>query len=1594
LFNAFPEILSYIILGKIWLDYFKFIEITFKDLIASKTKKTKRAQDKSRLNIVYRLPRETVHFSLVIILSFVVYRWFTSSPLIIAISAWVFKQINYDISNIIVLAAVYIFKKPVILLKDNFTRTCKTTPNYIPSAIYVPQKSSSGEDAEWGINQIIRSYRNNLPLNRIQHNNYLIYHSDTLDRKTKYQEINGILNAQTRYGPKLFMFSRDTNVYAKSFLWKPGAYMSDYQILTTGIKHPLTYISKCFDTRRQLKVKLDNNKDRIIYENDHVPFCCDLDENKKLRKDSNYEYIIKYFPDAYNEEKNLFLKESFNLIKLGPEYNFKNRKIKTTKNKDLIDADTGEILALKETYKKDKLGRYCEIKDIEKKVKLINLHFLVDVNNPARKLKIHMGSIFNDDDILIGREDQWGIDEHGDMIYCLDKKTRNFNKHILPRTAVHVFIQRIHLADKTLIIDKDGNLVDNSTGLLWSKFGRYMLELEFDLYQKYNGKLKFIKDDYIPDKHRIQGEDFRRLPTDNFNGIPREIFQKLVDEKQLAQEEADNMSLTGIIGNSYLLNKGKNGWEMEFYVRDKDFEHKTKVIGGYIVKESDGYFIDEKGLLYKKSGDKSYKIESEEKVYRLDKHKENEEFLLIHKINEDNFEFIRDPDYRKTISVIENEEYILVKDKTINLLKPAEQGYVVNQRDGFYLDSSGDLWHIELNESKTQKTLLAGKDNVEILSKQKIFTDYSNKSKLVKHDYLAEAGSWYTDFKENYRRRKHFGNLAFASFNENLGVIYFDPISGEHQLFNYGSYCLSRNHIWSKAKFNDDEIIGKEKIIQYHNNLVKQEELANLTEYVILEDGLVELKNNTYHYGLFLLCQEQYLKDHQGNPVPADVKISIANQTDADTEFMPNTTSNLNSILIRNLQENPDPYLMLQPEISFGNAGASIFTITTSWAQEMYKFIDRTLFKVFLRSTAYGKMTKLLDAYINNITFKEAIPPIARTHDHWEAMKLKTALIKSTPDKKENTLLENVPENFLLYLKRQMGWLSGDLILLELETKFGKLLDLIRAIKWLVKKQPEEASYWFNHAIKGKHMIGYTSSPSSKERLESVKRTSFDPLFFGIWILIIGSVASIFPGTLSINTSRMAWSLFWIIIAGLIVLPKFILPTVDITKKYLSHIIKFASFLMCTVSAILVVKLAILHFDDVYKNSTYYILIWFLTFILIIKPLLLIIFAKYTRMKYRIMGILGLASIPILSIYYLPTLIYKLDYIPSARWIPFFSYVILPNITSYLLPFILSLTLTEMGRKVLNAIKRGSLEAIYSTSLLLMMVIYTTMGLYNKIRHMIHNPHTSFSWTPAEIYKYIIKQPTIFDIYKLLIAAPLASIMIVILPVAIGLADYSLIFYGWPIFIWSWLLGPLLAYLTSRYGRNLHYNELYYLVMKENLINWINDYKLEKKQLPDDEEIIQTILSLIPEWDNFTFSKRIKLYIYYLSEKITDTKESINYEYVNLLIENNFNKSHYPVERIREYNWQTYSEIDRAKFILKKTKLRKSQEGEIVMLKIALSLLMEIGSPKPGASLWNDLRINTKRNIVQSMLIKHKLTKKEKIIESKYYKNLEKLLLK
>ncbi|MCM8765911.1 MAG: hypothetical protein NC920_03590, partial [Candidatus Omnitrophica bacterium] len=241
----------------------------------------------------FLLPWELINLTFTFVFAFIIFHWFTSSIFIIALTSFLFKEIFSEIPYLLLSSFYYLLKKPISLKEDPFMQKTEIIPVNFFSCLYIPQKAKSISDVYAGITQGLRALRNNLqPKSHL----VFIYHSDSEEDRLIEEEIRLILEAKKEFGEKIFIFARNREAYNPFFLRKPGGYISDYQILNTGIWHPLNYVGHNFDARRQKVVSLEGVM------RDHIPFYSSGEKKEN-------QYFLLY-------RRNLFLKEKMNLRRI------------------------------------------------------------------------------------------------------------------------------------------------------------------------------------------------------------------------------------------------------------------------------------------------------------------------------------------------------------------------------------------------------------------------------------------------------------------------------------------------------------------------------------------------------------------------------------------------------------------------------------------------------------------------------------------------------------------------------------------------------------------------------------------------------------------------------------------------------------------------------------------------------------------------------------------------------------------------------------------------------------------------------------------------------------------------------------------------------------------------------------------------------------------------------------------------------------------------------------------------------------------------------------------------------------------------------
>ena len=311
---------------------------------------------------------------------------------------------------------------------------------------------------------------------------------------------------------------------------------------------------------------------------------------------------------------------------------------------------------------------------------------------------------------------------------------------------------------------------------------------------------------------------------------------------------------------------------------------------------------------------------------------------------------------------------------------------------------------------------------------------------------------------------------------------------------------------------------------------------------------------------------------------------------------------------------------MVQPEISFANSADSLFARLLSWAHEEFKFSERAFFNAYREGNSYGKVSKAFPLYIGNILFKESIPAIARTHDHWEAMNLRT-LFQFSERRGTARLVENVPSNFYSFLKRKQGWLSGDLLLLVLESKTGSVINCLRSIMSFALGRTKAAGYWLQYTrfhINTLRQSRKFYTALGLQRITTLKRTTLSTTSLLLWLILCGWLSLIMPGSLSIQSSSLGWLLFLTSMLLIIVLPKFLIPLVALIVKEMKTPNGF-----CFLTLVICSTIAAKNIIPNYPQITTYSAIFGYGYILLrslFLPLSFIILGSRRRLSIRVPG--------------------------------------------------------------------------------------------------------------------------------------------------------------------------------------------------------------------------------------------------------------------------------------------------------------------------------------------------------------------------------------
>ena len=1348
---------------------------------------------KLRWYLLIHLPNELITSAVVLSYIFLLFNHRASWLFLIALSGYLFKKIIQD-----PIYVLHSYCLNFICGREEIKPANETPSNIFPNAIYMPHLGYSESEIEQALSTLCLSYLNNK-----EENTALIYHSDNkkpefiLEALKKSRALARNLNIEN------FIFlQRNTSSSEKNFLGKPGAYLADYQLLYTGITHPMIYTEKEWDARIQFKCRLDSNS-KIVSEKPHLPFLLpDKIEN-------GFTYFL-YYP---HPKPGFYLKERLKL-----------------------QASKGKIYSA----------------DVESKI------YLISKINPQIKFSLYLGGIYSSSGSLLMRPEEWIMQANG-MI------TQKRDCPEIPAHPYQLFVQKtVYLDGVKYFVDENLNIRDKELDI-FIKRNDFSVERYYQLYQLRGDFLYLKEDNFNPLHDKLIGQDFRRDPLEPMHKIPEEVMSSIEKDHDFNCFEKTELRETGMWDPKRSFQNFKFGWEKEFLIKDALIKNRELLKGGYYLIDKelaslDIFFSTQREIKITAEGNNSYGLEEGVKV----------PLLTLNGIP------------------IENTAgKILVKAPFIGFLKISDAGFIANAKDGF-LYESGMLYFCEKdNVYPVSKDVLK-------LKKHLLYTDPASKN-LIKKTLIASPASYELKGPSIILKKLLTPKYSFACIENGMFKIK-SPIS--NKIISSGDSTIDEYGIWGNEK---EAIIPQSENLKFHSHYIFEEEvIAKSGEYTI-EGGSAKVNGQEFPLGINLY-QDNALLTHNNQAVKAGMSFMIINQVDSDGEFLKGALSETNSILTEQLFLNEFEYGMVQPEISFANSADSLFARLLSWAHEEFKFSERAFFNAYKEGNSYGKVSKALPLYIGNILFKESIPAIARTHDHWEAMHLRT-LFEFSGKRKTARLVENVPSNFYSFLKRKQGWLSGDLLLLELESKTGTVINFLRSILSFSLGRTKVAGYWLQYArahIKTLRQSRKFYTALGLQRISTLKRTTLSTTSLLLWLILCGWLSLIIPGSLSIQSSLLGWLLFLISMLLIIVLPKFFIPLITLILKEIKTPSGFC-FVTLAICSTIAAKNLILKYPQITAYSAVigygYILLRSL-----FLPLSFIISGSRRRLRVRLATfILFLLCLLLLLNWY--DILFHLSASRKFYWIPLLFLHQLLYILTYLIPIYAFSRFSRLGRKLFFNLKEGIKELAATTSTLLMHLVYEPIHIFKVFLIFIRKPFVKISWLPQSYFdKIAAKINSLFKAYYYFYLPPLFCLIFIIIPLKLHILPPQVLSLGWPIFIWSWLLGPFWAYWTCRHRKNLHRITPATLIIRRVLNKLLSFTGTDITKL---DAVLKELPYKIDE------EEKIKIYLYFLTEKTYLLFTKDNQGRLNRLVDKTVRAS----SDLRVCGWETLSEFSRVTII-------------------------------------------------------------------------------
>jgi len=471
-------------------------------------------------------------------------------------------------------------------------------------------------------------------------------------------------------------------------------------------------------------------------------------------------------------------------------------------------------------------------------------------------------------------------------------------------------------------------------------------------------------------------------------------------------------------------------------------------------------------------------------------------------------------------------------------LKRVRGGYLANSGDGFFRTDEGELGYVtDRGQRVTFQNVTA-----ERVNRVEVDVDDKDRKRLKKVTTIALNNTYYKDKNQQnrYRRRKF---LAHSK------EVYIDcegqfrrKIDGSE--IQPGTYLVDElGNLWYSAQSEDDEQLRFDSLTvdKETRDLVVIERLAkkmkdearNPGEYQINRDGTATyIQENGQRrqtpLGTFYNLGGDYLLDENDNKVKQARRPRWMEQTDPEEENLREATKYKVSVARRRAKETPWPICSLyQIEIVIANSLENLGVHETGFAQTVLRYVARTNDWIYREASAWGKMLFDIASYTHNVIVKQAVPFIARCHDHWESLKSFARLLHGLPEEKRRVIIGNNPVTFYSFLARSQGWVPGDLFLLYADTVFGAVIklfrgqvkgasahlkeknSLVRLATELIKSEDYETASGVIQRI-GEDFNKVR--PGARKYLSIIIAGLITPHAFVGWLIILGIAAMAIPG--------------------------------------------------------------------------------------------------------------------------------------------------------------------------------------------------------------------------------------------------------------------------------------------------------------------------------------------------------------------------------------------------------------------------------------------------------------------------------------------------